>query len=224
MLASERLPRSQLTAILVIVAVLGFLFAVQVRSQASAQQYLSGQDDVTLGLLINGLSQSNSRLLLARVDLSDQAAKLQTDLSSASGSPDALRQELLRLQVVNGAVPVHGPGIELTVGFNLHAFDLQDLTNILRQIGAEAVSVGGRRVVARTVIAEANGKLLIDGTPVSAPLRVDAIGDPQALADGAQSIVASLSPRGSVGLLQVPDLHIAAVAPDRPVVYSSFPQ
>jgi uncharacterized protein YlxW (UPF0749 family) len=218
------MPRSQLAAILAVVAVLGFLFALQVRSEATAQLYLTGQDNVTLGLLITGLSQANNRLLLARVDLSDREAKLQADLNSAGGSPDALRAELFQLQVVNGVVPVHGPGIELTVGFNLHAFDLQDLTNILRQIGAEAIAVNGHRVTARTVIAEANGKLLIDGNPVSAPLRVDAIGDPQALDDGAQSIVASLSPRGSTGLLQVPAIHIAAVAPDRPVVYSSFPQ
>jgi uncharacterized protein YlxW (UPF0749 family) len=195
-----------------------------VRSQATAQLYLSGQDDVTLGLLITGLSQSNSRLLLARVDLSDQAARLQADLRNPSGSPDALRAELRDLQIVNGTIPVHGPGIELTVSFMLHAFDLQDLTNILRQIGAEAVSVNGNRVTARTVISEANGKLLLDGRPVQSPLRVDAIGDPQTLDDGAQSIVASLSPRGSVGLVQLADVRISAVIPDRPVVYSSFPQ
>jgi uncharacterized protein YlxW (UPF0749 family) len=110
------------------------------------------------------------------------------------------------------------------VGFALHAFDLQDLTNILRQLGAEAVAVNGHRVTARSVISEANNKLLIDGVPVLSPLRIDAIGDPQALDNGAQSIVASLSPRGATGLLQLAQIHIDAVAPQRPVVYSSFPQ
>ena len=69
---------SLLAAILVVVAVLGFLFAVQVRSEATAQQYLSSQDNVTLGLLITGLSQANNRLVLARVELSNQAGLLKS--------------------------------------------------------------------------------------------------------------------------------------------------
>lgn len=209
---------------MVVVAALGFLMAVQVRSQARAQSYLDTQDNVTLGLLITGLSQANNRLLLARIDLAQQEDRLNADISGNNPSAPALQQDLGRLQVVNGAVPVHGPGVEMTIGVNLQPFELSDTTNALRELGAEAVSINGHRVIARTVFEQKNGKTLVDGQVIAAPYTILAIGDPSALATGAQSILGTYMPRGPVGEVQLPDVHVTAVVPDRPVIYSTYPQ
>ena len=223
MLGSEsRLTRTQLAAILVVVLVLGLLFTIQVRSEANAQRYLDQQDNVTLGLLITGLSQANNRLLLARVDLAQQEQQLQADLSGHDQHAPALRRELTQLQIVNGLVPVHGPGVQLTIGFKLQSFELEDLSNAFRQLGTEALSINGHRVTARTAFGDKGGQATIDGGAVTAPFTVLAIGDPAELSSGAQEILASLKPRGRVSLQQLATVHINALAPERPAVYSTF--
>ncbi|MHB8508729.1 MAG: DUF881 domain-containing protein [Candidatus Dormibacteria bacterium] len=224
MRASELRLTPQFVGFLVVVALLGFLFTVQVRSHGSAQRYLSGQDNVTLGLLITGLSQANGRLQDARIDLSQQETRLTADLAQHDGSAPGLRQQLANLQVLNGVVPAHGPGLDVTLSLKLEAFELQDLTNALRQLGCEALAVNNRRIIARSVILEQNGKLTVDGEPLTAPFHLQAIGDPQQLADGFKSIAATLAPRGRVVAVQQPDIHVDAVAAERPLVYSSFPE
>jgi len=216
------LPRPELIAIVLVTLLLGFLFTIQVRSQDTVQTYLQGQDNVSLGLLITALSQANNRLVLQRVDVSQQVERLQADLASGSSAAPALQAQLTDLEVLEGRLPVHGPGVQMTIGFKLQAFELEDLGNSLRQLGAEAVQVNGRRVTARTVYADRGSGVAIDGRAVSAPFTVLAIGDPATLLGGAQDLVTQLSPRGSVTLTQLADVDVSATAPQRPAVYSSF--
>ena len=216
--------RTQLALFLATVLVLGFFFSVQLRSQAAADRLLSGQDNVTLGLLISGLSQSNQRLIEARSDLSQEEQRLADSASSPTKASQELQQQLSQLQVVNGTVAVHGPGVHLKVSFKMQAFEMQDLSNAMRQLGAEALSINGHRLTARTVIGERGGAAVIDGQALSAPYDLLAIGDPSQMASAAGQLVTQLRSRGQVMLDQVPDLHITAVVPDRPQVYSTFEQ
>jgi uncharacterized protein YlxW (UPF0749 family) len=204
------------------VLALGFLFAVQVRSQATAQAYLTGQDNVSLGLLITGLSQSNQQLDDARGQLQQQVGALRAEAASGSNPAGTLSQELTQIQIADGTVPVHGPGIVLTVSFALHDYEVQDLGNALRQSGADAIELNGHRLTARTVIGEKAGRATVDGQPIPVPYRVTAVGDPTKLTSGAEGIAASLQPRGAVTVDQQPDVRIAAIVPERPVIYSNF--
>ena len=219
---SPRIGRVQLALLLLVVLGLGFLFAVQVRSQATAQRYLTGQDNVSLGLLITGLSQSNQQLADARGQLQQEVTGLRTEAASGTNPAGTLQEELTQLEIADGTVPVHGPGLVLTVSFALHDYEVQDLTNALRQSGAEAIELNGRRVTARSVIGEKSGRATVDGQSISAPYRVSAVGDPSKLAAGAASISASLKARGSVNIDQQADIKVAATVPERPVIYSSF--
>ncbi|MDQ6748064.1 MAG: hypothetical protein M3010_08190, partial [Candidatus Dormibacteraeota bacterium] len=106
----RQFPPLQVASLLVIVLVLGFLFAVQVRSQATAQRYLTGQDNVSLGLLITGLSESNQRLADARGEAQGQVQQLTAEAASGGNPAPTLRRELTTLEIVDGTVPVHGPG------------------------------------------------------------------------------------------------------------------
>src|SRR3981081_3176654 len=161
--------RPQVALFFVSVLGLGFFFTVQVRSQAAADRLLSGQDNVTLGLLITGLAQSNQHLVQARGDLNQEEQQLAAAANSPNTARQQLQHQLSQLQIVNGTVPVHGPGVELQVAFKRQAFEIQDLSNALRQRGAEALSVNNHRLTARTVIGERSGALVIDGEPVTAP-------------------------------------------------------
>ena len=224
MLGSTRMTRAQLGLFFITVLGLGFFFTVQVRSQATADRLLSGQDNVTLGLLITGLAQSNQRLTQARGDLSQEEQRLAVSANSPNTASQELQLQLLQLQIINGTMPVHGPGVELKVGFKMQAFEIQDLSNALRQLGAEALSVNSHRLTARTVIADSNGALAIDGQPVTAPYDFLAIGDPPQMASGAGQLVTQLRSRGQVSLDQLADVQVTSVVPDRPQVYSTFGQ
>jgi uncharacterized protein YlxW (UPF0749 family) len=219
---SRRFPPLQVASLLAIVLVLGFLFAVQVRSQATAQRYLSGQDNVGLGLLITGLSQSNQRLADARGELQQQIQQLGAAAASGSNPAPALQREMTNLEIVDGSVPVHGPGLLMTVSYTLHDYEVQDLANALRQSGAEAVELNGHRLTAKSVIGEKSGRATVDGQDIQAPYRVSAVGDPVKLAAGAETISATLKARGAVTVDQRPDIKIASTVPERPVIYSSY--
>jgi uncharacterized protein YlxW (UPF0749 family) len=221
---SLRANRAQVAIFFVTVLGLGFFFTVQVRSQATADQLLSGQDNVTLGLLITGLAQSNERLVQARSDLSAQEQQLAASATSPNSARQQLNRQLSELQVINGTTPVHGPGVEMKVGFTMQTFELQDLANALRQLGAEALSVNELRLTARSVIGEKNGVLTIDGETVNAPYDFRAIGDPVQLSSGATQLLTQLKSRGPVSLDQQADIHVSAIVTERPLVYSSFGQ
>ncbi|MFN2466405.1 MAG: DUF881 domain-containing protein [Candidatus Dormibacteria bacterium] len=219
---SKRFPPLQVASLLVIVLVLGFLFAVQVRSQATAQRYLSGQDNVSLGLLITGLSESNQQLSDARAQVRGQLQQLSAAAASGSNPAATLQRELDSLEVLDGTAPVHGPGLVMTIQFDLHDYEVQDLANALRQSGAEAVEISGHRLTARSVIGEKSGKASVDGRVMAAPYKITAIGDPTRLATGADTIAASLKARGGVTVSPQADVRITATVPERPVIYSAF--
>ena len=56
--------------------------------------------------------------------------------------------------------------------------DLQGVVNALWAAGAEAVAVNGQRLTASSAIRQAGDAILVNFTPVTAPYRVEAIGDP----------------------------------------------
>ena len=221
---SRRANRIQVAIFFVTVLGLGFFFTVQVRSQAAADQLLSGQDNVTLGLLITGLAQSNERLVQARSDLATQEQQLAASATSPNSARQQLNQQLVQLQVIDATTAVHGPGVEMHVGFTMQTFELQDLANAMRQLGAEALSLNDSRLTAKSVIGQKGGLLTVDGRTVAAPYDLRAIGDPAQLFSGAGQLLTQLKSRGPVSLDQLADVHISATVPERPMVYSSFGQ
>ncbi|MEA2647385.1 MAG: hypothetical protein QOE92_2468 [Chloroflexota bacterium] len=207
---------------IITILVLGFLFTIQVRSQATAEKLLSGQDNVTLGLLITGLAQSNQKLVDTRLSLTQQQQKLQGAVdSNQPAGVAALQEQLTQLQVLDGTIAVHGPGVRLHVGFGLQVFELSDLANALRQLGAEAIAVNGVRLTAKSVIAESDGRLTIDGHAVAAPYDFAVIGDPGKLSAGTEPIVGTLKARGDVSVAPDGNIPITAVVARRPFVYSN---
>ncbi|HXA41821.1 MAG TPA: DUF881 domain-containing protein [Candidatus Solibacter sp.] len=224
MQGSLRANRVQVAIFFVTVLGLGFFFTVQVRSQATADQLLSGQDNVTLGLLITGLAQSNERLVQARSDLSAQEGQLAASATSPNSARQQLSRQVSELQVINGTTPVRGPGVELKIGFTMQTFELQDLANAMRQLGAEALSMNQVRLTAKSVIGEKSGALTVDGETLAAPYDLRAVGDPAQLSAGAAQLLTQLKSRGSVSLDQQADIHITAVVVERPQVYSYFGQ
>ena len=220
-MALNRRPRAPLATVGFVVLLVTALTAIQVRSQAEVARSLTGQDNASLAFLIDDLHSSNDQLAQEEQALGAQRAALRSGGVSAADAQ--LRAEAQRLRIVEGLVPVSGPGVTITVDAPLNEIDLQDAVNNLRAGGAEAVTIADRRVVTGSVIRRAAGGLEIDGTPVQGPWTFSAIGDPAQLASIAELMTRSLraDPRvKNAGYELSPALTLSATLKPRPFVYA----
>jgi uncharacterized protein YlxW (UPF0749 family) len=173
-------------AIAVAVALVGFLLAVQLRTQQSLGQRLGVEREADLAQLLSDLGQRSDQVLEQIVDL---RVRLATQAGSAQQERVLLenaRGQLAGLEVLLGLVPVRGPGVVLTITDPQGTVGpevLLDAVQELRDAGAEAIDIDGRRVVAQTAVAGEAGGLVVGGRRVRAPYRVVAIGDPETLAE-----------------------------------------
>jgi uncharacterized protein YlxW (UPF0749 family) len=187
--------------------VIGFALAVAwVHTHRSAPQAVK---------VHQGLVERVRKADATAAGLDRQAAGLGARLSRlrtrALSDSSGLQQQLQRLQVLAGALPVSGPGVEVTLGEPsaktgpsaaptrgasiatiLTDRDVRSVVNQLWSDGAEAVAVNGIRLTPLSAIRFAGQAVLVDLEPITSPYRIDAIGDADALDTGfAASSVAS---------------------------------
>ncbi len=132
--------------------------------------------------------------------LSGLREEIQRYQGAALGSEQpALADELVRLSLLTGDVGAGGPGLVLTVddaadvnavggadprganGFSpgrVTSLDLQVIANGLWEAGAEAISINGQRLTARSAIRFAGEAILVDYRPLTPPYALTVIGDP----------------------------------------------
>ena len=221
--SAERTAQFQrLIFVSVIGITLGFLVVVQLRSQENVARTLAAQDDTSVALLINDLNQANNQLLLQSESLNQQEAQLRQGLAAGGADARSIQKELTTLQEVNGMLPVHGAGLTIRFQGSMMDFELQDLLNNLRNASAEAFDLNGYRIIGSTPIISKGNALLIGGHAVTAPLVLNAIGDPQQLGPAADLAVSSLQTRLQVDIQRKSDLAITEVVTPRPLVYAQL--
>ena len=222
-LSADRTARGQrIFAVGLIAFVLGILLVVQIRSQARVDQSLSNQDNTSVALLINDLNRGNSDLLQQTVSLGQRRTALQQALSAGGADTRALDREVQVLGVVDGTVPVHGPGLEIRITGPIEDFELEDALNDLRNAGAEAFALNGYRLNASTPISSRGSDLTIDSHRVSSPYDLRVIGDPEQLQSAADISASSLQTRVQVSVERKDDLAIPEVLTPRPLIYAQL--
>lgn len=117
-----------------------------------------------------------------------------TELVKRKGATDPASEELTRqLGAQAGAVAVRGPGVRYTVDDGPETSqgisrvldaDIRALVNGLWASGAEAITVNGRRLSARTSIREAGDAVTVDYRSLTRPYVIEAIGNQTALTEG----------------------------------------
>ena len=192
---SLRSPR--LVVFIVIIGVLVGIAAMQLRGSETTKQR-------TKSSLIERIERQQTAVDAQAA----QAGALRSEIAALDAETlrdvsEELAQEVQRLSLVAGAVPVRGPGFVVTVddapsnadeGANsdprgdsgstdgkVIARDLQILTNSLWEAGAEAVSVNGQRLTTTAAIRFAGEAILVDYRPLKRPYVITAIGDPGSL-------------------------------------------
>jgi uncharacterized protein YlxW (UPF0749 family) len=159
---------------------LGLLVVVQLRTQASGAAFagLSSQD---LTVLVANLNARNDQLRGEVATLDRELTTLDSNKQRGDASIDELRADLQRVRLYAGSEGANGVGVSIVIHGPIDGSALEDLVNELRNAGAEAIAMGGIRLVPGVVAIGGPGKVTIDGQAVGDPVELDAIGPPDKL-------------------------------------------
>lgn len=191
-------------------AILGLILALALvvhrQTGSNAAQSLPDEDWT---YVIADLIDSNARLREEIGALESQLGALE-DAERGGAVLQSLVDEVNRLRIANGLVEVSGPGVEIVVSGPLSILDLHDLINEVRNAGAEAVALNGRRLAVWSAISTDGDHVTVDGVPVQPPYRLEAIGHIQTLEAAVDR------PGGLVYWLEEAGQGISAVVEQRP--------
>jgi len=206
--------RSQLT-IAVVAFVLGLLVVVQLRSQAGEPGFaqLSSQD---LTVLVANLNARNDQLRREGSTLERELSTLVQNRSRGDVSVDEITADLERVRAYAGLDPVAGPGVTISINGPIDGAGVGELINELRNAGAEAIAVGGVRVVTGVIVIGPPGDAQVDGARLADGFELEAIGAPDKLtgsltrSGGVIAQLAATQPDVVVTVTPVARLELAA--------------
>ena len=221
-LAPRRRASGRAVSVWLIALLVAAMATVQIRSEAEVERSLVGIDTTSLAFLIDDLHRANESLQAESADLAQRKATLE---SGGSGAADqVLSDEAKHLRAVEGLVPVHGPGVVITIDASgLAALDLQDALNNLSAGGAEAMAVNDRRVVAGVPIEQMGNGVAVDGVFIAAPWTITTIGNSNRIAEVADAMTQQLRADRRVRQASYrveADVSIRAVVSGRPFLYA----
>ena len=168
--------RNGILALTAMAFLLGFLVVVQVRAQGGGSD-LENRTAQELTLVVANLNTRNDQLRTEVAVLEQQVAGHQAAQARGGSSAGQIRADLERVRAWAGTSAVTGPGVRVMLRGPIPGTAVGDLLNELRNAGAEALSVGGVRVVPGSVVAGNPGELSIENTPLEASLVVEAVGN-----------------------------------------------
>ena len=131
-------------------------------------------------------------------------------------SVDEISADLERVRAYAGLDPVAGPGVTISISGPIDGPGVEELINELRNAGAEAIAIGGIRVVTGVVVTGAPGAAAIDGVRLEDGFEVAAIGAPDKLtgsltrSGGVIAQLAATQPDVVVTVTPVDRLELAA--------------
>lgn len=185
-----RKPTRRQLGVAVILAILGFSAAVQVRSTEAATTY-PGMRQEDLVQVLNNLSAAAQRAENDINQLEQARSSLLSNRDSRSAAIARAREQADALAILAGTVPASGPGIRVTITDESGQIKIDQLLNALQELrdaGAEAIELNDAvRVVAQTSLDDGSagvepGRIIADGQELAQPYVIDAIGNPETLA------------------------------------------
>ncbi|ASW55119.1 DUF881 domain-containing protein [Plantactinospora sp. KBS50] len=193
--------------IVLLLGLLGFALAVQLRSNSTDQTLASARQE-DLVRILSDLEAQQQRLRQDIAGLEDSQQQL---ASGAQGRQAALEEATRRadeLGILAGTLPARGPG--LTVRFSpgskpIGAATVLDAVQELRGAGAEAMEISGGdgatvRIIASTYFLDADGGgITVGGRRLTGPFTLTVVGEPDTMRTAlniAGGVVASVAGDG----------------------------
>jgi len=167
----------------VLTLLLGFAFAVQVRSADNAQQ-LAGAREEDLVRILDELNAREDRLRAQLADQRSDLAQLTDSDSQSEAALEAAQDRAESIGILNGTIAAEGAGLEMVIRDPEDAVrvaDVLDAIQELRGAGAETMQIDDIRIGVSSAVTGQPGDLMIDGRPITAPYEFLVIGDPQGM-------------------------------------------
>jgi uncharacterized protein YlxW (UPF0749 family) len=191
----------------------GVLLMVQFRTQTKIAKNVQTESSADQAQIVSNLYDANLALRNEVASLSRQLEQ-QRDAGGASRAGEMLA-DLEKLRVINGTAPAIGPGVELKIAADVRVEDVQDLINELRNAGAEAVTLNGDRITARSAVRSDRGSVVLNGRRVAMPYVFEVVGSPEILEraltrkGGLVSYLQNTYPEGQIDVRRAERLELA---------------
>ncbi|OHU83227.1 DUF881 domain-containing protein [Mycobacterium talmoniae] len=215
---------------IVLCLLLGVAIATQVRQNDSGDS-LETARPADLLVLLDSLRQREAALNTEVSDLQQTLVTLQQSGSNDQAAIKNAQDRLAALAILIGTVGASGPGVTITIDDPRHGVApeaMLDVINELRAAGAEALEIRDAaqavRVGVSTWVTGAGGALEIDGTTLTPPYSVIAIGDSPTLAaamnipGGAVDSVKRVG--GAMSVQQAERVEVTALRQPKPRQYA----
>ena len=183
--------------------VIGFIFAVQSRTEQSIEtglQVSSGR----LGEVAYRYRAEEQRQVAMRAEIADLRRQIADEEQRAAADrrvTASLAAELGTLRTAAGLTGMRGPGVAISITDSrrplragedpnlvlIHYSDVRAVVNTLWAAGAEAIAVNDERIISTTGLSCVGTTILCNTRRMAPPYRIVAIGDPAALAAAAQA-------------------------------------
>ncbi len=130
------------------------------------------------------------------LELEQRLKEIEEQSLSEDAFLQAAMKDLERYRMGSGVLDVQGPGVVITVddpipteenpgdGYStimIRSDLLLSVVNRLKDAGAEAISINGQRIIARTEISLAGDNVNINTVPTAPPYTIKAIGNPETM-------------------------------------------
>ncbi len=201
---------------------LGILVVTQFRSQDVYSRSLQLETPASLTTLIANLSGRNNSLRDEIFDLRLRVTSARDSVTSGKGSLNESQREIDQLKIFTAQSAARGPGITVKVDGAFDDRAMSDLTNELRNAGAEAIAVNDVRVGPRSWYAPGPEKtIILDGRQLNGPWTVKAIGATEVIyvaitrTGGIQGQFELIYPRTRFTVARESVLDLVALAPRR---------
>jgi uncharacterized protein YlxW (UPF0749 family) len=201
---------------------LGILVVAQFRSQDVYSRSLQLETPASLTTLIANLSDRNNSLRDEIFDLRLRVNSARDSVANGKGSLAESQHEIDQLKIFTAQSVARGQGISIKIDGAFDDRAMSDLTNELRNAGAEAIVVNDLRVGPRSWYAPGPERtILLDGRQLNGPWLIKAIGASDVIyvaitrIGGIQGQFELIYPRTRFTVAKESALDLAADAPRR---------
>jgi uncharacterized protein YlxW (UPF0749 family) len=170
-----------------LLALLGFAFVVQVRSNATDTSYAPARESDLLQIL-SDLDSTERRLNQEISSLQQTKQELQSGATTRDAALAEAKARADELGILAGTLKARGPGLILQFTEDTGTIKAGTLLNAVQELrgaGAEALQIDGSggsvRIIASTSFVDADGGVRVDGRRLTGPYILRAIGDPAAM-------------------------------------------
>lgn len=212
---------------LLVAVFIGYLITVRLQTNITPYQGI-----VTIPKILEMKSEIES-LNKEKLNLASAIQEAQTKLASYESNINSkgnvlvnMRAELADARNYADFERVEGPGVIITMNDSLaevregenpnwyliHDGDILEIINVLRDAGAEAISINDERVTATSNIRCGGPTINIDGKRHAVPFVIKAVGDPQKLGASAAA------PSGYIDLMEFYEIRIDIQKVDKLVI------